>query len=209
MRTVTPRVEQVEQNRTAVLAAARRVFLARGYTGATLDAIAEEAGFSKGVVYSQFEGKADLFMALLEQRIDERAAQNERLVADRAGGHALLTLLENWERDTRAELGWTRVLIEFRAVALRDGELNRRYAASHARTLDLLADLLERIHARAGLEPAVEPRTMAEFVMAFGAGLTLERAADPNELAWADAAPLVSRALGLSAEHLVLQEKAQ
>ena len=75
------RAEQVERNRTAVLDAARRVFLDRGYGGATVDAIAEEAGFSKGVVYSQFGSKADMFMALLEQRITERGAQNERAAA--------------------------------------------------------------------------------------------------------------------------------
>jgi AcrR family transcriptional regulator len=202
MRTRASRVEKVEQNRTAVLAAARRVFLAKGYLRATLDAIAEEAGFSKGVVYSQFDSKADLFMVLLDRRIEERAVQNERLVADRAGEDAVLTLLENFERDSRAEAGWTRLLIEFRAVALRDVELLRRYADSHARTLDLLADLLRRIHARADLEPAVEPRTMAEFILAFGAGVTLERAADRTELAWPDVAQMVSRALGLSAVRL-------
>jgi AcrR family transcriptional regulator len=43
--------------------------------------IAEEAGFSKGVVYSQFASKADMFLALLEARIAERADQNERLAA--------------------------------------------------------------------------------------------------------------------------------
>ena len=73
-------------NRASVLAAARRVFLAKGYAGATLEAIAEEAGFSKGVVYSQFGGKADLFLALLDARIDERAAQNERVAAAPARG---------------------------------------------------------------------------------------------------------------------------
>ena len=57
------RAEQSERNRGLVLAAARRVFLARGYHGATLEQIADEAGFSKGVVYSQFESKADLFLA--------------------------------------------------------------------------------------------------------------------------------------------------
>ena len=70
------RVEQGERNRALVLAAARRVFLERGYAGATLEAIAEEAGFSKGVVYSQFAGKPDLFLALLEARIAERAERN-------------------------------------------------------------------------------------------------------------------------------------
>src|SRR5438128_1786510 len=68
------RAAQTERNRQLVLEAARQVFLTQGYHGARLDAIAEEAGFSKGVVYSQFAGKADLFVALLEHRIAERAA---------------------------------------------------------------------------------------------------------------------------------------
>src|SRR5215470_5035871 len=109
MRSRLTRVEQVGKNRAAVLDAARRVFLARGYGGATLDAIAEEAGFSKGVVYSQFSSKADLFMALLEERISERAAENERSVADVAGAAGLRVLLRNFEADARAEAGWTRL----------------------------------------------------------------------------------------------------
>ena len=45
------REDQVKRNRELVVEAARRVFLAEGYAGATLEQIAEEAGFSKGVVY--------------------------------------------------------------------------------------------------------------------------------------------------------------
>src|ERR1700677_3877481 len=88
MRTKLSREEQVERNRRLVLEAARRVFLARGYASATLDASAEEAGFSKGVVYSQFASKADMFLALLEASISERAEQNERL-AERLDGRQL------------------------------------------------------------------------------------------------------------------------
>ena len=184
MRKRLTRAEQVEANRLAVLAVAKRVFLAKGYTGATLEAIADEAGFSKGVVYSQFDSKADLFLALLEERIDDRAAQNERLVADVAGPAAILTLLENFERDSKTEAGWARVLVEFRAVAMRDPELNRRYADLHARTVERLADLLGQLHGRAGLEPSISPHVLAEFILAFGAGMALERAANPDALAW-------------------------
>jgi AcrR family transcriptional regulator len=63
------RAEQNDRNRSLLLAAARRVFLARGYYAATLEQIADEAGFSKGVVYSRFASKADMFLALLEDRI--------------------------------------------------------------------------------------------------------------------------------------------
>jgi AcrR family transcriptional regulator len=79
---------QVERNRQLVLKAARRVFLAKGYAGSSLEAIAEEAGFSKGVVYSQFDSKADLFLALLERRISERAQQNEQVAAESTGAAA-------------------------------------------------------------------------------------------------------------------------
>ena len=84
-----------------MLAAARRVFLERGYAGATLDAIAEDAGFSKGVVYSQFAGKPDLFLALLERRIAERAEQNERVTGDLAGLEGLGALLQSNARRIR------------------------------------------------------------------------------------------------------------
>src|SRR5690349_2124566 len=111
MRTRATRAEQVERNRAIVLEAAKRVFLAKGYAGATLDAIADDAGFSKGVVYSQFDSKADLFMALLDERIDERAEENRR-VARRVGGlEAFGALMRNFERDARDEAGWARVLV--------------------------------------------------------------------------------------------------
>src|SRR5208283_2480203 len=127
------RAEQVERNREAVLEAARRVFIERGYAGASLEVIADEAGFSKGVVYSQFGSKPDLFMALLERRIEERAAQNERIVAQSVGVDALRELIQAANRYATADLGWPYLLTEFRALAMRDPDLNRRYAEAHSR----------------------------------------------------------------------------
>jgi len=40
---------------------------------------------------------------------------------------------------------------------------------------------------------------MAEFIMAIGAGVTLERAADPSSMPWAAVGEMVSRALGFHA----------
>ena len=79
------------------------MFLDRGYYAATLDQIADEAGFSKGAVYSRFASKADMFLALLEDRIAERAAQNARLAAELAGARELRrTLLDLAERASAA-----------------------------------------------------------------------------------------------------------
>lgn len=170
----------MELNRDRVLGAARRVFLARGYGGATIDAITEEAGFSKGVVYSQFSSKADLFLALLQQRVETLADQNDQIVREHSGLDAMLALFRAGEQRTRDQAGWARLLIEFRLVAARDPELNRRYAATHEQTVTRLA---------AALEMAVEtwrsplpPRVVAQLTLAVVSGLTLERAVDPTAL---------------------------
>jgi AcrR family transcriptional regulator len=174
------RAEQNERNRALVLEAARRVFLARGYHAATLDEIAEEAGFSRGVVQSRFGNKADLFLALLEERITERAAQNARLAGGLGGAEGMRVLREHAARRNRAELDWGLLLIEFRVHAARDPDLARRYAALHARTRQGLAGVITEVYRRAGQPPPLPPEQMAQMILTVEAGIRLEQAAGPG-----------------------------
>src|SRR5262249_38226602 len=98
------------------------------------------------------------------------------------------------------EAGWARLLIEFRAAALRDPDLNARYAAAHARTIDELAAIFEALQASGAFDSSVPARALAQFILAFGAGLVLERAADPDALPWSVTSQLVGRAVGIPAE---------
>jgi AcrR family transcriptional regulator len=175
------RAEQNERNRTLVLAAARRVFLARGYHAATLDEIADEAGFSRGVVQSRFGNKADLFLAVLEERIAERAAQNARLAEGLAGAEGMRVLREHAARRNRAERDWGLLLIEFRVHAARDPDLGRRYAAAHARTRQALAGVITDMYERAGQPPPFPPDQTAQMILTVEAGIRLEQAADPDD----------------------------
>jgi AcrR family transcriptional regulator len=174
------RDEQVERNRCLVLEAARRVFLARGYASASLDAIAEEAGFSKGVVYSQFDSKADMFLALLEARISERAEQNDQL-AEQLGGRQLAEAVPALALSLRrAEPEWMQLVMEFRLHAARVPELNRRYAQLHERTVDGLASVYARLHERAGTTPRYPARVLAQLELAISRGAFLEELAHPR-----------------------------
>src|SRR5918996_3044348 len=60
--------------RQHLLEAAAIVFARKGFHEATLDEVAATAGFSKGAVYSNFKSKDDLFLALLDDRIDRQFA---------------------------------------------------------------------------------------------------------------------------------------
>jgi len=192
------RAQMVERNREAVLCAARRIFLDKGYAGATLEAIAEEAGFSKGVLYSQFESKADLFMTLLARRMEERTEQNEPIRAQYAGEEGVRKLLEVGQEDWLSEAAWATLLVEFRAHAARDPGLNARYAAAHTQTVDYLASLLDLLCARSGHQPVFPPTVMAEFILALASGIVLERAANPAALPVEFLLRMVPCALGLT-----------
>jgi AcrR family transcriptional regulator len=176
------RAEQNDRNRALLFAAARRVFLAKGYHAATLEQIADEAGFSKGVVYSRFASKADMFLALLEDRIEERAAQNAKAAAPLTGSGNFAALLDLGQQAERAAPGWRLLVTEFRIHASRDPELNRRYAALHARTVAELAAVLVSIGERGEATLPFPPRQLAELLLAIEAGLALEQLASPDAL---------------------------
>ena len=57
--------------RRQLLGAAQEVFVAQGYHAAAMDEIAERAGVSKPVLYQHFPGKLELYLALLDESMDE------------------------------------------------------------------------------------------------------------------------------------------
>jgi AcrR family transcriptional regulator len=193
------RAEQNDRNRALLLAAALRVFLARGYHAATLEQIADEAGFSKGVVYSRFDSKADMFLALLTDRIAERAVQNAAAAGQlaRSGDMAALAGLA-WQAE-RAAPGWRLLVTEFRVHAARDPGLSRRYAVAHARTVDGIAGVLASIAERNGHALAVPARQLAELLLAIETGLALEQLADPGAVSLLQLPPVLSELAALHA----------
>lgn len=168
MPTRLTRPEQAERVRAELLAAARDEFLRAGYHAATLDRIAAVAGYTKGVVYSRFASKADLFFALLEDRIHRRAAQNEAWTDSLTGVEGLAELVQRWGEIERDDAAWSLLVIEFRVHASRDPELNRRYAALHARTVAGVERVIARVLGDADPD-------LARAMLALGSGTTLER----------------------------------
>src|SRR5437899_4823820 len=70
-----------DARRAQLLVAARDVFAAQGYHAAAMDDIADRAGVSKPVLYQHFPGKRELYLALLEQQVDELADRMTQAMA--------------------------------------------------------------------------------------------------------------------------------
>ena len=156
------------------------MFLERGYYAATLDQIADEAGFSKGAVYSRFASKADMFLALLEDRITERAAQNAQLAGELAGTGNFAAVLDLAEQAERDAPGWRLLVTEFRIHAGRYPLLNGRYAALHARAVDGVAQVIASVSKEGADGLSFPPRQLAELWLTIETGRALEQIANPD-----------------------------
>jgi len=82
--------------REALLAAAQRIFIARGYHAATMDEIAAGAGMSKRTLYQLVESKESLFAALLKQR--QFGFDIDFATDDRPPEEVLFDIVSSWAR---------------------------------------------------------------------------------------------------------------
>ena len=180
-------MEQRAQTRADLLIAARYRFLEVGYAAASLEDIADRAGYSKGAVYSNFVDKPNLCREVLQAIHEEKAAE---LTAVAAGEGVLAERIDrfaDWAERTLGDEGWTMLELEFATVARNDPDLLAQIAGlwnDVRRTIgEVLADL---VRGEAGPDAVVsdEARTMlassADLLLSAGVGLGIGRAIDPT-----------------------------
>ncbi len=191
------RTESQSRNRERVIASARSLFLRDGYQATSLAAIADEAGFSTGVVYSNFAGKSELALLVL------REIQSEQLTAVRtalAGAETLaakLDALQAWA-DAALDSGWTRCEVEFALDARNNTRLVAEEAQRHTAVADAAVETLRDL-VPPGLAEIIPMRALAEAFMNLSYGLAMRRLVDPSVTAEGMLKPLreTLRTLGL------------
>ena len=180
-RTRLTRAESKARTRSELVEAGRRVFLERGYHGASLEAVADAAGFSTGAVYSAFDGKADLFLAVFDARVADRARQLERAGASAASAAEQgADLAREFTNASRQERDWSILVIEFWVHAARNPELRRRFAQRHDALKAAIGRVIDQMLARTGERLSLDSEQLAIAAIALGNGLTLERLAHPD-----------------------------
>jgi AcrR family transcriptional regulator len=190
------RSERQNRTREDLIAAAARVFAAMGFDRATVDDVAEAAGYTKGAVYSNFASKTDLMLALISQRI---AVQTE--VAETA--FAGETLDEGLRRLGRATADpdttgreWLMLVAEFITYAMRDERARIALAAQYELARSLSASMIAEKYAEAGTTPPLPPRDIAIIIEALGVGIGVQALLDPENVSTDLQVVAVQRLLG-------------
>jgi AcrR family transcriptional regulator len=177
------RDERKAETRERLLEAATHVFAERGFHAASVDEIAEEAGFSTGALYSNFEGKEDLFLSLFERNLQRQSAELAAAVADQPTvDERLRGGAEHWLAFLEREPKTVRLFMEFWAYAVRNPDVRERFALRYARVREMLADLIARGAAELEVELTMPPDQLAMVVDALADGFALQKLADPDSI---------------------------
>jgi AcrR family transcriptional regulator len=184
-RTRSARAERGDA-RAKLLAAAAAVFAEHGYAGASVDAIAARAGYSKGALYWHFASKDELFFALMDESVDAPAREMVELLQSAPAQRDMAP--EASRRFVELVARQRELLLldhEYWALAVRDPRLRKRYAARRERLRAALGDALEMRIANLGAPRSPSPplganaaREMATVLMGLSAGLAQERLVD-------------------------------
>ena len=175
------RGESAALTRRRLLDAAQDVLLERGFHGASLDAVAERAGFTKGAVYSRFAGKGDLFIELLDARRVQTIREFEAVAAEaQTSGDLVRVFARWWTQRLREGPAWQLALIEFWASAGRDPALLERFRRAHAALFAGLSGALEEAADRLDVQLPAPSIDIVRTTTALGHGMALELVVDPG-----------------------------
>jgi AcrR family transcriptional regulator len=167
--------------RDALVDAAAEVFARRGFEGATLEEIAETAGYTRGAIYKHFDGKEELFFAVLDKRIEAQFKPfSDVLERGREAAADPAQLSEAWHQVLSRESQWVVLDLEFRLYALRNPEVRERWVAHEQELRRVIVKFMEDHLEAAGLRLRIPAETLAAIVVPTSQGLVEWSQLDPD-----------------------------
>ena len=165
--------------RDALLDAAEVVFAKKGVNGASIEEIAAEAGFTRGAIYSNFGGKDELMLAVMERfssRQFDRFSAAPPAADFMASAHGAAALFAE-----TINLDLMPLELELRLSALRSPEARRRLAVSDRKLSERAAELVEEYTMSQGVPLTVPARDLADIGRAAVIGLLQYAAVDEED----------------------------
>jgi AcrR family transcriptional regulator len=166
-----------------LLSAGGQVFAEQGLGAATVDDVAAAAGLTKGAVYSNFDSKEELFLAVLERRYTERIEAVRRLTGGEGSTERQArNLAVDFGEYLREDPQWPLLFFEACAHALRNEPFRLAFTERNRQLRAALAELIEQRTAQLGLAPARSAHEIAAMATILANGYALERELDPEAI---------------------------
>ena len=172
------RAQRQAQTRVKLIEVARVMFLDDGYAATSLDKVAIRAGFSKGAVYSNFAGKEELCMAVLDAIHSEQIDGVVEAFSGPGGLSERIDAFAAWARDGLSQPRWTALETEFGAVARHSTYVADSLRSRHREIRAAIEELVREVSEAEGLRLPMPVDRAATALLSLGIGLGALRSID-------------------------------
>jgi AcrR family transcriptional regulator len=181
------RKERQAHTRECLMHSAAKLFAQRGLQQASIEDMAEDAGFTKGAFYANFKNKEELFLAMLDERFAERVQEIEQVIGgEGTGAEKAARAGDDFAAMLRADPEWQRLFFEFSAYAARDEDFRQELVTRYRWLRDRIAAVLGKGATEFNVPENVSPERIALMTCAMANGFALEKLLEgdavPDEL---------------------------
>jgi AcrR family transcriptional regulator len=170
-----------DDTREKLFEAAARVFEDQGIGGASIEAIAAAAGFTRGAFYSNFKSKDELIIAMLEDHVEQSMARTRDLLERHKNLADFIEALKTVGRSRQDPLGRSPLLHMEMILFVARAEKRRPELAKRLRARrKLVADIIETTAKNSGQTTIRNPAWAGVVVLALEDGFRLHRLIDPE-----------------------------
>lgn len=174
------RVEARERTKQRLLDAGSELFAERGFSGASVEEIADRAGFTRGAFYSNYSSKADLFLALMDHRHDQQVEEISSVMAGGSSPVEILDGLKAWASRRPNDTTWVLLLTEFRLFAIRNPDVGTKLVERARTSRHLFGKAIVAQFESVGVDPPAPVADLAAIVHVLDFGIPIEQALDPD-----------------------------
>jgi AcrR family transcriptional regulator len=170
-----------DDTREKLFEAAARVFEDQGIGGASIEAIAAAAGFTRGAFYSNFKSKDELIIAMLEDHVEQSILRIRDLLERHKNLADFIEALKTMGRSQQDPLGRSPLLHMEMILFVARAEKRRPELAKRLRARrKLVADIIETTAKNSGQTTIRNPAWAGALVLALEDGFRLHRLIDPE-----------------------------
>lgn len=166
--------ERKEETRKLLLESAVQIFAEFGFHGASVDKIAEHAGFSKGAFYANFNSKEELFLALLEKQMQLHVDKIHRVIDQQHPLSHFIEKLDQYPIYIREEnRTWSMLNMEFLLFAMRDESVRYKWSNMITRSVEQISQSIEKLMKKENYEFSLSSEEIAWTILSLENGMAI------------------------------------
>jgi AcrR family transcriptional regulator len=166
--------ERKKETRQLLVESAVETFAALGFHGASVDKIAEHAGFSKGAVYAHFHTKEELFLAIVEHQMHVHIHNIQQVINEQHSlSHFIETMNEYFDSVRETNRTWSMLNMEFLLYTMRDQSVRHKWATMLTESVEQLSKSIKHLMSKESHHSTLSEDELAWTILSLENGIAI------------------------------------